>query len=227
MIRIVVDLEMNRVAKQYKEVRRIDHYEIIEIGAVAVNDVGKKVGMFKILVKPQFNDVIVPNIERLTGITTEMVSNAKAFEEAFDDFMNWCNSFEESLEFYEWSESDYLQICKELRMKDIAIKDHWAVAFHSWIDFQKSYGELLGLDRAISLSQAVDYAGFDFSGRQHDALFDADNTAELLILSMDKQSFASHMKAVLDVLKPSAVETTLGDLFDFSSIVLQGAQTIV
>lgn len=55
---IVVDLEMNSLAKEYKEERAQCGMEIIEIGAVVLDEQYQEVDSFKTLVKPQFNDEI-------------------------------------------------------------------------------------------------------------------------------------------------------------------------
>lgn len=221
MIRIVVDLEMNKVSGEYKEQRMVCNSEIIEFGAVAVDDLGQKISEYKAYVCPELNDKIEKKIEKLTKISYDMVATAGCFEQEMDKFVKWCESFDDELVFYEWSDSDYLQISNEIRMKEINVEERWgSVLKSSWRDFQREYCNLLGLERIISLKQAIDYAGFDFNGRQHDALFDADNTAELLILSMDSEKFDHHMKAVLDALNPKEEEFKLGDLFNFSGMVL-------
>lgn len=220
MVHIVVDLEMNKIAKSYSDVRRIWNQEVIEFGAVALDDEFKEIGTFKQYVKPEYNSVINPNIERLTGITTEMVADSPCFKDAFFDFAEWCISFGEELEMYEWSDSDLLQLLREIELKGIEVPDEYKAVLKTWHDFQREYCDLLGLERQISLTQAIDYAGVDFEGRQHDALMDAENTAYLVALSKDEARFEENMKIVLDALKPKECTSSLGSMFDFSKIVL-------
>ena len=68
MKKIFVDLEMNRIARQYTELRKKCRNEIIEIGAVKLNEQDEIIDTFKLYVKPAFNDTIEGNIRRLTGI---------------------------------------------------------------------------------------------------------------------------------------------------------------
>lgn len=82
MIYIVIDLEMNPLSKEFREERRICRNEIIQIGAVALDESYQEIGSFKTLVKPQFNEMITRKIEKLTGITTAMVREAPVFEKA-------------------------------------------------------------------------------------------------------------------------------------------------
>ena len=76
---VVVDLEMNPLSKEYVEERKQCRSEVIQIGAVALDERYQEIGSFKTLVKPQYNSVIVPKIKKLTGITTSMVQEAPVF----------------------------------------------------------------------------------------------------------------------------------------------------
>lgn len=82
MKHIVVDLEMNNIRRR-SEARKICTNEIIEIGASMLDENLWEIGKFQIYVKPEYNDVIVPKISKLTGITNEMVANAPTFSVAF------------------------------------------------------------------------------------------------------------------------------------------------
>lgn len=104
---IIVDFEMNPVAGEYKEERQICRCEIIEIGAVIMDESFMVLGEFKTLVKPQYNDYIYKKYETLTGISTQMVSGAPTFATAYEMFVNWCESYGSDYEVYAWSENDY------------------------------------------------------------------------------------------------------------------------
>ena len=102
---IIVDFEMNPVAGEHKEERKISRNEIIEIGAVIMDESFLVLGEFKTLVKPQFNDVIYKKYETLTGISTQMVSGAPTFATAYEMFVNWCESYGNDYEVYATSGS--------------------------------------------------------------------------------------------------------------------------
>ena len=53
MKHIVVDLEMNTLAKQFKEEKSICGSEIIQIGAVLLDENYQEIGSFHTLVRPQ------------------------------------------------------------------------------------------------------------------------------------------------------------------------------
>lgn len=91
---------MNPVAGEYREERQVCRCEIIEIGAVIVDESFMVLEEFKTLVKPQYNDSIYKKYETLTGINTQMVSSAPTFATAYEMFVNWCESYGDDYEVY-------------------------------------------------------------------------------------------------------------------------------
>jgi inhibitor of KinA sporulation pathway (predicted exonuclease) len=164
-------------------------------------------GEFKTLVKPEFNDEIQKKYETLTGITTQMVSKAPKFAVAYEMFVDWCESYGNEYEIYAWSDSDYKQMLAEMKLKNYS-KEAKGGLLNNWFDFQKEYMKKLGLERAISLEKALDYAGIGFEGHMHDALCDAKNTAELFAIVRNEERRNVVLKAVLEVLRPKNVNST-------------------
>lgn len=216
MKHIVVDLEMNNVAQQ-SETRRICTHETIEIGAVMLDDNMQEISSFRTYVKPEYNDCIVPKISRLTGITTEMVACAPSFSEAFQMFTGWCLGTGDEVTIYAWSASDYTQIKKEIKLKNYeASAEEEMLVAEAWQDFQKEFDVHLGFERQLSLKMALEMAGIDFSGREHDALDDARNTAELLHVFRDEALFNMTLRKIAEVMKPKQSGFCLGDMIDLS-----------
>lgn len=217
---IVVDLEMNPIAKEYKAEKQICKNEIIEIGAVIMNESFLVLGEFNTLVKPQYNEEIYKRYETLTGISTQMVSGAPTFETAYEMFVNCCESYGSEYEVYAWSENDYNQLVAEMKLKNYN-KEEKMEPLKYWFDFQKEYTEKLGLERIMSLEKALDYAGIAFEGKMHDALWDAKNTAELFAIVRNEERCNVVLKSVMEVLKPKNINGTLGELFNFSALMAQ------
>lgn len=216
MKHIVVDLEMNNIRKN-SEARLICSSETIEIGAVMLDDDLKEISSFRTYVKPEHNEVIEKKITKLTGITTEMVQNAPRFNEALRMFTNWCLGTGDEVTIYAWSESDYDQISKEMILKKYDISDFEEKALgQRWSDFQDEFDSHLGFERQVSLKMALEMAGIDFSGREHDALDDARNTAELLHVFKDENLFDITLRKIKEIMEPKTIGSTLGDMFDFS-----------
>lgn len=63
-------------------------------------------------------------------------------------------------------------------------------------------------------------AGIDFSGRQHDALDDARNTADLLHVFRDRDLFEQTLRKVKEAMDPTPLGNTLGNMIDFSGFVV-------
>lgn len=216
MKHIIVDLEMNPIEKHYYEERLLCNMEIIEIGAVALDEQYSEIDSFKVYVKPQYNTKIEKKITKITNITTEMVSSSSIFEDALKSFLFWCNSFKDDLCIYQWSESDLEQILKEMQLKGITLSQAEHSLLKEWADFQKEFGEKLNLTNAVSLKNAVMYAGVDFEGKEHDALCDARNTATLLKIVRDEVLCKAALENVIEILTPKPLSTSLGDLFNFN-----------
>lgn len=216
MKHIVVDLEMNNISRR-SEARKICTNEIIEIGASMLDENLWEIGKFQIYVKPEYNDVIVPKISKLTGITNEMVANAPTFSVAFKQFTDWCLNIKDDVMIYAWSNTDHSQVMKEIQLKQYKLsEEEHKLMEHGWTDFQNEFDIHLGFERQISLKLALDMAGIDFNGRQHDALDDARNTAKLLRVFKDEELFDQTLRKIEEVMKPSSLENTLGNLIDLS-----------
>lgn len=216
MKHIVVDLEMNNIRRR-SEARKICTNEIIEIGASMLDENLWEIGKFQIYVKPEYNDVIVPKISKLTGITNEMVANAPTFSVAFKQFTDWCLNIKDDAMIYAWSNTDHSQVMKEIQLKQYKLsEEEHKLMEHGWTDFQNEFDIHLGFERQISLKLALDMAGIDFNGRQHDALDDARNTAKLLRVFKDEELFDQTLRKIEEVMKPSSLENTLGNLIDLS-----------
>ena len=216
MKHIVVDLEMNNIRRR-SEARKICTNEIIEIGASMLDENLWEIGKFQIYVKPEYNDVIVPKISKLTGITNEMVANAPTFSVAFKQFTDWCLNIKDDVMIYAWSNTDHSQVMKEIQLKQYKLsEEEHKLMEHGWTDFQNEFDIHLGFERQNSLKLALDMAGIDFNGRQHDALDDARNTAKLLRVFKDEELFDQTLRKIEEVMKPSSLENTLGNLIDLS-----------
>ena len=112
MRRIFIDLEMNPVSGEYADFRKQCRSEVIEIGAVIMDEQMHITDQFREYVKPEYNSVVLKKITRLTGISTETVSEAKSFQPVFLRFLAWCGA--EDYEICSWSDNDIWQLMKEL-----------------------------------------------------------------------------------------------------------------
>lgn len=215
---IVVDLEMNNI-RRGDVARRICTNEIIEIGAVMLDECFNEVSSFKTYVKPQYNSCIEKPIVRLTGITDATVEDAPTFSYAIKMFTDWCTAARDEIEIYSWSDTDFTQVRKEMLLKKYeATEGEASFLLVEWNDFQKEFDNYLGFERQLSLKLALQMAGVDFGGKEHDALDDARNTAELFQIFNDKERFNLTLKKIKEAMEPSSFGFSIGSIFDFSTI---------
>ena len=215
---VVVDLEKNKLDNQYTEEKKICNQEIIEIGAVMLDNGHQEISRFKTYVKPQYSEEIRDIITKLTGITTKMVKDAPVFEDAVKQFFGWCFSYDGECQVQAWSDSDLHQILAEIALKHYVINKKEQELIDNWMDFQNEYIVKLGLGRVVSLEKALNYAGIEFRGKQHDALDDAKNTADLFKIIRDSSLFEEHLHIVKEALESKPMVNTLGSMFDFAKI---------
>ena len=153
---VFVDFEMNPIGRDQKEARRICKGEIIEIGAVKIDEDGNEISSYKEYVLPEYTTAMNQTCQELTGITMEMLAGKPHFRQAFDHFLTWCNEgCPNAYEMFAWSENDWRQLDCELRLKEIDEHDdrvRWML--DHWQNFQQIYCNLLGLDNVISLDKA-------------------------------------------------------------------------
>lgn len=171
---VVLDLEMCKVPKAAR--REVFHtcQEIIQIGAVELDDSFRVARSFMTYVKPEYG-AIDSVIHRLTGISSQDTDSAPRAEEAFASFAQW---LPEDARLVTWSESDVNQIDDELYFKGIDVPQLYD-CMEDYIDCQELFSERMNRDRRYSLKEALLIAGVDYDTNIHDALTDARNTARL------------------------------------------------
>ena len=172
---IFIDLEMNTTDTRLVRRKKLKN-EVIEIGAVRMDDAFHPLDRFRIFVRPQYNGVIERKIYKLTGISNGAVSDAVSLPEALDALEAWCGS--DGYVIYAWSTSDLCQLRKECGFK--GIDSVFLDEMVQWHDFQEDFRQMLGEKNILSLSNAMHRAGLEPEGSLHDASWDAYNSARLM-----------------------------------------------
>lgn len=188
MLRVFVDLEMNMVAEKHSELRAVLPHEIIEIGAVKLDENCRIIDRYRRYVRPRYNTRVHWTVQRLTGITAQTLRTAGYLEEVLPEFSAWLGS-QESVRLYAWSDSDRMQVEKECTYKNLWTPELRAACAH-WTDFQRVFSRMVGYRNGLALSRAIEYMGLEFDGSEHDALSDAANCAQLMALVLDEPEFA-------------------------------------
>ena len=206
---IVVDFEFCNVNRKQRELAGTGLYhEIIEFGAVMLDQDRNVIGRFGRFVKPQFGS-ITSEIVRLTGITEKMLENEEDFKTVLEAFIQWIGNNE--FEICSWSMSDYHQLSSEINEKTPGCHLN---LLSNWRDVQREFGDGLSYKGMVSLKNAMSSIDEDFAGKAHDALADAENTASLFLLLSDKEQFDRRTKPLQELFQPvESTGNTLGYMF--------------
>lgn len=175
---VVVDVEMCKVQKSYRWKNYRYASEIIQIGAVMMNEEYEMIGEFSTYVCPKYGKIDY-FIRNLTGITEKDVRTAPSLEDALRSLLLWMGK--KDVTFFSWSETDYYQIRGEILSKGLDEEEmSLFLDKDRWVDYQKTVNERFELGRALSLRDALELSELDQEGRLHDGLVDAYNTARMI-----------------------------------------------
>ena len=221
---IFVDFEMSRIGKDFPEQRKICRMEIIEIGAIMLDESFNEVSSFKRYVKPEFARHISTAIYDLTSIDDYFLSGCKGIREELEAFAEWCLFYGEEIVVYAWSGNDLGQIQSEYLLKNLIPSVSLERVIESWQDLQAEYDEAVGATRSTALHKALASIGATFEGKMHDALDDARNTAALFVEMSDPEEFQKTVRLSHEYTDNENKSVTLGDLFDFSKLNLDFEQ---
>ena len=205
----VIDLEMCKVPKGVSTTYRARN-EIIQIGAVLLDEDLNIRDKFSTYVKPQFG-WIDSFIEGLTGINYELVKEAHYINEAIAKFLAWLP--DEEVTIVSLSMTDKYQLEKELALKNLSF-ERLARLFETWLDCQDLFGKKVAACRKYSLKEALIATDICGDEREHDGLSDAINTA-LLFAKMQSGhlTFNRYYEVAMSGRKEETLSVSLGDLF--------------
>ena len=214
-IQVVIDVEMCKV--QMKAYNYPYKNEIIQIGAVKMDEKYEILDSFSTYVKPRYGK-IDHFIDRMTGISERNLKGAPDIEDALLKMLQWIGD-DEAI-FYSWSTTDYNQIRNEIRFKcrdDV----NWGLLLNqeNWIDYQERLGARLESPRSLKLSDALELVEIDTKGRAHDGLDDAYNTACMIAKleqNKDYKTLVERLRANEENQKP--LTTSLGQLLQGLSL---------
>lgn len=150
--------------------------EIIEIGAVKVNDYGEVVSKFEKFVKPTVNPILSDFCKKLTSITQQDVDRSYTFPKTIEAFQDWID-IEDDYTLISWGKYDRTQLFDDCVLHKIDT---------SWLDghfynLKPAYKALKNLKDEPGLKKAVLMEGFEFTGIHHRAISDAENLAKIFI----------------------------------------------
>ena len=171
---IIFDLEWNQPPEESATVQSPVYLtgEIVQIGAVKLNDAFAMVDELRLYIRPQYYTKMHRKIATLTGIRDkDLLEKGKPFPEAFAEFQNWCG---EDFSYMTWSTSDLPMLVDNMLLHDIDT-DELPVCY----DIQRIFDrEIMRSSQRHSLDHALEILG-EQGDTAHDALHDARNTAKV------------------------------------------------
>ena len=183
---IVFDLEWNQSpgGKKYSNSRL--PFEIIEIGAVKMNEKREPVDVFQRLIKPQVYNWIHDSIHEVIHVDYKDLADGLPFPEAVREFLDWCG---DDFAFFTWGNQDVMELQRNMKYYDLLFLLPGPVKYY---DVQKVFGmccKEAGGRR--SLEFAIDQLDIPKEQTFHRALTDARYTAMVLKWVDEKTLFTN------------------------------------
>lgn len=171
---IVVDLEWNQAMSSKSSVfNKLPIHlrgEIIEIGAVKLNDDMSLGEEFTVDVKPVYFKRMHYKVKKITGFDKERLAKGLSFPDALEAFRAWCG---DDVTFLTWGCDD-----RGILEQNIIIHDLDWDWIAGWVNLQLIYNLQTGGDKnQKSLASAMEHFEIEQTRVAHDALGDAYNTA--------------------------------------------------
>ena len=169
---IVFDLEWNQGEAPVTRDGKTLTFEIVEIGAVKLNEKREKTGESSRLIRPQVHR----HMHRITGklihLSMEDLENGEDFQQVAEDFLEWCG---DDPKFCSWGPLDLTEFQRNLDFFGMPLLSDRPLAFY---DVQKLYSLAYDDGRSRrSLEAAIDELGIKKDIPFHRALADAEYTA--------------------------------------------------
>jgi len=171
---IVLDMEWNRPLSRTRKIKYpvMLNGEIIEIGAVKMDESLTFVDQFDVMISPKFYKTMNKAVHEVTLISNEDIGNGVPFEQAISEFKSWCG---DEYIFLTWGPSDMNILWKNLTV--YGLKSDW---LPESFDAQLMFDDQVTMEcRQFALSYAIWKLGIK-PYPAHKAVNDALNTAEII-----------------------------------------------
>lgn len=176
---IVLDLEWNQPFSPKSKKRRTTGLdaEIIQIGAIKLNQDQKVQSEIKLTIRPKIYTVLHHQVRRLTGLSKEDLALGFTFPDALELFSQWCGK---NFVFLTWGNSDMPVFRSNMRFYNL--NNGW---FPPTYNLQVFFAHQIAKSKdQWSLKRALEHLNIETEGTQHDALYDARNTVKV-VTSLD------------------------------------------
>ena len=171
---IVFDLEWNQCPYGKERENRRLPFEILEIGAVKLDENRKIVDSFQEVIKPAVYKKLHFRTREILDLDARALNRGCPFPKAVKKFFAWCG---EDAKFCTWGSSDLVELQRNLKYYNLLYLLKGPVFYY---DIQKLFGLVYeGEKTSRSLEYAIDFLDEGKEGKFHRALNDAYYTAEI------------------------------------------------
>jgi 3'-5' exoribonuclease 1 len=156
--------------------------EIIEIGAVKINDSLEIIEEFQTFIKPKLNPQLSEFCTRLTSIEQKDTDSAPSFTQAARHFLDWIG--DEPYVLCSWGLYDKKQLTSDCRLHNF--RTDW---LNRHISIKHQHGTLIGRSRGVGMGKALEMLKLPLVGTHHRGIDDARNIAKIFITIFDQLDF--------------------------------------
>ena len=161
--------------------------EIIEIGAVKINDQKQIVSEFARFIKPLRHPVLSDFCKNLTSITQENVDHAAYFNIVAEEFKHWIGYGVGEYILCSWGLYDKKQFQSDCQL--YGMDTDWLMPH---VNLKQQHGRIRKLQRAIGMKNALQLEGISLEGTHHRGIDDARNISKIFLRYFDQWSFETN-----------------------------------
>ena len=221
---IVLDLEWNQdtEGKHGKKHEKLP-FEIIEIGAIKLDEQKNTIGQFNELIRPSVYKNMHHITEKMVHIHMEDLQNGSSFPKVVKQFLSWCG---ENYIFCSWGNLDLIELQRNMKYYHLPLLADGPFEF---LDIQKLFSIAYedGKSRR-NLEYAIDYLHIEKDIPFHRAFSDAYYTAKVLEkINADVEEYCSYDVCTLPANKKEEVYKTFSNYSKFISREFEDKQLAV
>lgn len=177
---IVMDLEWNQSSKEEDTVKEIP-FEVIEIGAIKLNNDRIMVGEFNELIKPTVYEQMHQITSKLIHLQMKELQSGKNFIEVMEQFRQFCG---DDYIFCTWGPLDLIELQRNIRFYKMEPLSNGPIKY---LDVQKLFSIAFEDQKTRrTLEYAIDYLEIEKDIPFHRAFSDAYYTSKVLACLNEK-----------------------------------------
>lgn len=156
--------------------------EIIEIGAVKLNEKLETVDTFEAFIQPILNKKLSQFCVELTTIQQSNVDSAKTFRIVSEDFKKWIGNDYVLCSWGKYDKNQLTKDCELHRLDTKWLKNHTSIK-HQYMDLYNKKGKDAGMSKVLK------DLGLSLEGTHHRGIDDAKNISKIFVKIFNQLKF--------------------------------------